>query len=160
MNYAVVVDGNPREIDPVLGFVAANGLAYPGNILSIWTQEELSAIGVYPIIDADIPPGKQVATSWLSYSGGQVSRNATFIDIPVVVPLSVTSAQGRLALFNAGKLDQVDTAISSAAKDIKIWYEYATIWERNNPILNSLANQLGLSSLDIDTLFISAATIR
>lgn len=75
------------------------------------------------------------------------------------VPSVVSAAQGRLALLNAGLLDQVKAAVEQADEATKIWFEYATEWRRDNAALNALGTQLGLSSGDIDDLFKVAAAL-
>jgi len=76
---------------------------------------------------------------------------------PVTV---VTPVQGRIALLNAGLLDQAKAAVDAAGGATAIWWEYATIWERDNTLLNGLSATLGLSSAQVDQLFKLAAAIK
>lgn len=80
-------------------------------------------------------------------------------EIEPSVPIAVSAAQGRLALLNAGLLDQVKAAVAQADEATNIWFEYATEWRRDHPILNALGAQLGLSSEQIDDLFRLAITL-
>jgi hypothetical protein len=65
--------------------------------------------------------------------------------------------QARLALLQAGLLDQVDAAITDPAARIE--WEYATTVERNSSLVQSLASGLGLTEPQLDDLFTLAATL-
>ena len=81
-----------------------------------------------------------------------------------VVPQSVTMRQARLALLRAGLLDDVDAAIAAIPDPAQrtaaqIEWEYATVIERNSPLVQSLAAGLGLTAPAIDALFEAASRI-
>jgi len=78
---------------------------------------------------------------------------------PSVVPPIVTRRQALLALLAAEKLDQVDLLIQNAPRAVQIAWEAAGTFERTNPLIESLAPQLGLTEADIDALFIAAASL-
>ena len=81
-------------------------------------------------------------------------------DIPARhVPDSVTPRQIRLALNSAGLRSTVDSAVSAGSQDIKDWWEYALEIERNHPLINGMAAQLGVSDSQLDDLFRLAATL-
>lgn len=79
----------------------------------------------------------------------------------VVVPAAVSRRQGRLALIDAGLLDQVEAYIGSLEdpRDRRIaQVEYdADTWERFNPFLCQLWSALGKSESELDALFVMAA---
>ncbi len=75
------------------------------------------------------------------------------------VPKSLTPVQARIALNNAGLRTQVDNAVSSADQNTKDYWEFATSIDRNNPILISMATSLGITSEQVDQLFIEGAKI-
>lgn len=76
------------------------------------------------------------------------------------VPIAITPLQGRLALKHANLLAAVEGAILAANGETQIWWEYATLWHRSHPLLNTLATSLGLSSEQVDELFIAAGAIE
>jgi len=76
------------------------------------------------------------------------------------VPTVISPLQGRLALKRANLLDAVEAALVQANGETKIWWEYATLWHRTHPLLNALATALGLSSEQVDELFIVAGAIE
>lgn len=79
------------------------------------------------------------------------------------IPQEVTMRQARLALHGAGLLANVDAAVASmegAQGDVaRIEWEYSNTVRRNQPLIMALAPGLGLTSDQIDTLFITAATL-
>lgn len=77
------------------------------------------------------------------------------------VPVLVTRRQGRLALLESGRLDQVESAISAISDSVsrkmaQIEYE-ADAWERANPFLVDLWAKIGGTEDELDELFLSAA---
>ena len=83
---------------------------------------------------------------------------------PPVVPASVTMRQARLALLGAGLLDAVDTAIASIPDETtrraaQIEWEFSNEVQRDNSFTSLLGAGLGLSSAQIDDLFLTAAQL-
>jgi hypothetical protein len=79
------------------------------------------------------------------------------------VPPEVTMRQARLALNAIGKLASVDSAIAAMADPAKtqaqIEWEYSSTVQRTKPLVLQLGAALGLSSADLDQLFITAAEL-
>lgn len=82
---------------------------------------------------------------------------------PEPVPQSVTMRQARLALLSAGLLDAIDAGIaampSPQREAAQIEWDYATDVQRDNPLVAGLAEAMGMTSEDIDGLFIAASQI-
>lgn len=78
---------------------------------------------------------------------------------PKPAPDTITPRQAKLALYGAGLLDAVEALISGADREIQIHYESATQWDRTDPVLNGLADQLGLSDEQLDDLFSQASQL-
>lgn len=81
------------------------------------------------------------------------------------VPQSITRAQGKLALINAGLWPTVQGYVRSIADPIqKALAEVAlndtSEWSRASPFLNTAAADLGLTERDLDQLFIAAHGIQ
>lgn len=89
-----------------------------------------------------------------TYAGGVFTSPPP---LPPPVPQEVTDLQARLALIAAGKLAAVEAAVAGADEATKAWYDRALMWRRDSPIIAALAPALGLSSSDLDALFIDAA---
>lgn len=79
---------------------------------------------------------------------------------PIPVPQSVTMRQARLALLQAGKLSAVDAAIAGMVgvegDAARIEWEFSSEVKRNQPLVLALAPVLGMTSEQIDQLFIVA----
>ena len=76
---------------------------------------------------------------------------------------TVSMRQARLALLQAGKLADVDTAIAALPSPSKeaaqIEWEYATEVKRTSSLVQSLTPALGLSDVEMDGMFKLAATL-
>jgi len=80
---------------------------------------------------------------------------------PPTVPQSVTMRQARLALLGAGMLATVNAAIAAMTGTqgdaARIEWEFSSEVKRNQPLVMALGPTLGLSSAQLDALFITAA---
>lgn len=88
------------------------------------------------------------------------------IDEPVtlpVVPASITMRQARLALLGAGVLATVDQAIAGMpgieGEAARIEWEYAQEVRRDSPLIAALGPAIGLTTEQIDALFIAGAAL-
>lgn len=79
---------------------------------------------------------------------------------PNTVPERVSMMQARRALFAAGLLDAVNTAVAAADVDTQVTWEYATEVRRASPFIAALGPSLGLSAAQIDDLFRAASAIE
>lgn len=80
----------------------------------------------------------------------------------VVIPLSVSMRQARLALLAAGLLDEVEGALDAIPDPTqrtaaRIDWDYAATVERDSPTVSMLADALSLSDEALDALFTDAA---
>ena len=73
--------------------------------------------------------------------------------------MACTPRQARLALVTAGVYESVQTAVTSVSDQARIEWEYATMIERNNPIIAEMQEALGMSDEDLDALFELAVTL-
>ena len=81
----------------------------------------------------------------------------------VVVPSKVTMRQARLALLQAGLLDDTEALIASLegpeGQAARIEWDYSSEVWRNKPFVITLGAQLGLDDEQLDALFIAASQI-
>ena len=75
------------------------------------------------------------------------------------IPQVVTIRQAKLALLQAGLLDDVEAAMTQADRATQIEWEYATEFRRDWPALIAMQPLLGLTDTQIDDLFKLAATL-
>lgn len=74
------------------------------------------------------------------------------------VPDSVTPLQIRMAINAAGLRDLVESYVATLTQSEKDAWEYATIIERDNPILVNGAIAIGKTEQELDDLFVLAST--
>lgn len=83
--------------------------------------------------------------------------------LPVLVPSEVTMRQARLALLGVGKLASVDVFINSLPDPpktaAKIEWEFSNSIQRHNGFVAQIAPQLGMTSAELDNLFITASKL-
>lgn len=75
---------------------------------------------------------------------------------PPTIPYSVAPRQVRLLLLQRSMLADVEAMIAQQDEATRITWEYALEFRRDDPLLNQLAENLGLAQEDIDQFFIDA----
>lgn len=99
-------------------------------------------------------------TEWRAYEQGDTLPTQPAVPY---VPAEVTMRQARLALLQAGKLAAVDAAINGMSEPAKtasrIEWEYSGTVKRNQPLVLALAPALGLTSAQLDALFVAAESL-
>lgn len=77
----------------------------------------------------------------------------------VEVPNTITPRQIRFQLTVIGLRQQVEDWVAAQTIDIKDWWEFSTVFERNNQKLIDAAAIFGLTSEQIDQMFIEASQL-
>lgn len=84
-------------------------------------------------------------------------------DPQAIAPSVVSMRQARLALLEAGLLDDVAAALGALPSPQKeaaqINWEFAATVDRSSPLVATLAQALGLGAADLDQLFTTAAAL-
>lgn len=115
-------------------------------------------VNVIDASDGFTLPGKTLVPSATAGIGDTYASGTFTRPAPVVhIPQEVTDLQARLALIAAGKLAAVEATVAASDDATKAWYDRALTWRRDSPIIAALAPALGLTSADLDALFIDAA---
>lgn len=103
--------------------------------------------------------GLAVGPGW-AWDGREFTPPAPEEPEPPAVPQKVTARQARLALLGLGYLDYVEQAIRSMTGPegaaARIEWEYTSTIERGSPLIGALAPALGLTSEQVDMIFIVA----
>ena len=80
------------------------------------------------------------------------------------VPQTVGRAQARIALMQAGLLDQIEAALQALPEPPRLLameaWNSATSFNRNGTLINMLKSNVGLTDEQLDALFIAAAAIK
>jgi len=79
----------------------------------------------------------------------------------VRVPAEVTALQGMLAINASGLASAYESWASDQSRTFaeKAFINKALVWKRIDPVLLAGAQSLGLSSAQVDQLFITASTL-
>jgi len=82
--------------------------------------------------------------------------------IASTIPNTVTPFQAKAALLNAGLLTNIIAIINdpSTPAITKLAWDNVTEFTRDSPLLNGLAQTLGLTSTQVDALFLAASKIE
>lgn len=116
---------------------------------------------------ADSPQGDNWIESDVA-GPGWLYQDGIFSAPPVViqntVPAKVTRRQARQALLLAGKLSMVEPAINAIPDAtqralIMIEWQDSLEFERKRPSLIMLATAIGMTSADLDALFVQASKL-
>lgn len=75
------------------------------------------------------------------------------------VPPSVSMRQASRALLEAGLLDDVEALVATLPRKYQIDWERASIVQRDNPLVEIVRQQQGMTAAQIDDLFTLAATL-
>ena len=79
--------------------------------------------------------------------------------IPVPVPQIISRFQAKAVLLQMELLDDVETLMASASPIVKLAWENAIEFNRQSPSLLAMSSALGLSSEQLDALFIEASKV-
>ena len=119
---------------------------------------------VVTVVEALQAPG----SDWLPADGGVGPGmvrlgNAWGMPQPLV-PAVVTARQARLALRAAGLLDSVEAAIdaipdATARAVARITWDHSQEVQRTNPLVVQLGAALGLTTAQVDALFVQAGSL-
>lgn len=85
---------------------------------------------------------------------------AAFVAPAPGTPFEVSSMQAKVALSRAGLLSSVQTWVATQSVEDQLVWSTAGSFRRNSALLNSAAAALGLTSAQVDALFITAAGIN
>lgn len=92
---------------------------------------------------------------------GEYGPIAAYIAPPPVVPVVVSAAQGGIALINAGLMNAVQAVVDAAdtPAGVKWAWSHAQAWDRSSQTLAYLAEKAGITSQQMDDIFVAAAKI-
>jgi len=163
-------DGAQVSATPTKAFGVGEGAAFPlADILTQVQSDALAALDAAQAQVATLTADKTAADQALAAAQEQVAALTAQLaqyQTPVDengVPTRVTMRQARLALLGAGLLSSVSEAINNMAEPAKsaaqIEWEYSGEVHRNRPFVQQLGAALGLSSQQLDALFVQAATL-
>lgn len=83
-----------------------------------------------------------------------------YVPPPAPVPQTVSRMQALVALRRAGLLSAVQTWVDSQDAETQLIWTNAPDFSRNSTLLGNAATALGLTSDQVDALFVTAASIN
>lgn len=121
--------------------------------------------GVYLFEEGAAPEGMRQCPDWVGPGCGDDGEEFhPMPETPAPPPDEVTMRQARLALLGAGLLDDVEAAIAAmpdgpGRRAAEITWEFSQTVRRDNAVLIALSASLGLTSGELDALFVQASLI-
>lgn len=112
---------------------------------------------------------KNDATGWRAVNGiGDCAEDETWqeaepsIAPAPIIPQVVSRFQGRAALLQAGKLQQIQNYIDLPTTDafVKLAWNEVTEFRRQSPMIAVVTSVLGMTNADLDALFLAASQIE
>lgn len=133
------------------------------------TEQQLLEIGIAVVVDTifDIPLGSKYAGSSVQLLDDVYTRVYTYTALTaeeiaeaynISIPKSVSPRQARLALLQATLLDEVEALLIND-RTMQIWWEYSLEIDRNSEHIIAMGTALGLTDLQLDDLFVLAASL-
>lgn len=116
------------------------------------------------LVDGELP--ENIELGKMQRIGGNLIKAETMLSAHAeavaarTFPIEIPMAPAREALFNAGLLDDIDTYIQTMSESDKIWWAYADKIHRAFPLVETVRVAMGLTSEQIDNLFLAAEQIR
>lgn len=156
-------DGTFREWD---GREKIGGIAYQPNIGDLWSDEELAGIGLYNPVEPPVPDGKVVVGKTVQRVNGVV----TFVYALESVPLAdLNRIQFEFIIEKLGVGAAVEAAIAAMPETTddeqnakimaRVLYRSGQRFERSHPLFASLADDINMTSQQIDAAWRVALTI-
>jgi hypothetical protein len=111
-------------------------------------------------------PDNTIYGQWatIQYDGQEwLDEGHPDLSTPPPIPRIVTMRQARLALSRSGLLTTVNGALATMAgtegEEARIEWEFSGTVERDKALVQSLATALGITDMQLDELFMLAASL-
>lgn len=146
-----------------------NIIRYENPNMSIPDGADLSDLGYFPIFPAMEVPSITATQQLISgppiFLADKWRETYLVEELPTYVPQQITRAQGKAALIVQGLWGSVLSYVGNIPDPVERALAEVALhdtlnWERNSPFLTTAAKGLGMSSEDLDNLFIAASQIR
>lgn len=170
MPHALIHGQTVRELAPGRPFVDANGVQHPAEALTLWSDDEREAIGVFAFEEAEAPEGKVIVSRGVAIEDGLPVRTLTLADAPApTAPAEVamhkvhkaallTPWDGHANLKAAieAAFDQLDAPSNALAR---IEWDKAPNLVRDGATTAAVMAVLGMTEAQRDQLLIFAASL-
>lgn len=133
-------------------------LPHPTVVEASFSPEDLDRYDLAKVIEVAPPQGKFVASYTLGDLSGTPIKMDVYEDIPIVFP-ELTSRQLWRALAILEEDDAVEAAIEALPRADRREAQNATKFERDHPLIISLAPLMDLTDSQLDDVWLWAATL-
>ena len=142
-----------------------DGIQYPAQWLNHSTPDEKIAAGLVEVMTVGTREddryyyvseelvGAELRITNTRKSDEQI-RQMELAAMPALTPRQI-----RQALTRAGLRQQVEAAVAAGDQDMKDWWEFATAFERTNPLVVEMGTALGQSEQQLDALWALGASL-
>lgn len=146
---------------PVTDAPASNGPKFPDvdGLEFVWARESRYPTSVPEFFGTCPDASFTMAAGVLDVLAQADFEQMRLDEMRARIPQVVTIRQAKLALLQAGLLDDVEAAMTQADRATQIEWEYATEFRRDWPALLAMQPVLGLTDEQIDDLFKLAVTL-
>jgi hypothetical protein len=147
---------SPRQI-------SVGEINYPSNIFDLWSEAELAALGIVPLVYEPEPPEGNYAVASESApvydaANARAVITRTYEAVPEPVPPSVLKLPFVRALRQKGFEAAFWAALEEDAT-AKLDFSLANEIDRSDPKIPQFAAAIGASDADVDEVFRLAATL-
>jgi hypothetical protein len=112
------------------------------------------------LADSAIIPKDVANTDYKNYLDWVAAGNTPEpADVPATILASLSPAQVRLVLLQNNLLDTVESAVAASDRATQIEWQTRTEFKRDNALLNTMAASLGLTSQQVDEMFLVGITL-
>lgn len=158
---ALSVINSREDLDAIIG-TAEHDVFMSALRGSLWRLEKDDEAGQWVAVEENSVI-ERFGFSRADFPGAVAPQPPEYAPPASNVPNAVTMRQARLALLQAGLLDDIETAINSLPSPQKeaarIEWEYSQEVQRHNGFVSVLAPGLGLTELDLDQMFVTASKL-
>lgn len=172
MPHALIHGETVRELAPGRPFTDANGLQHPAEALTLWTDDEREAIGVFAFEEAEAPEGKVIVSRGVAIEDGLPVRTLTLADAPApTAPAEVAMHKvhkaALLTPWGENGETNLKAAIEAAFEQLpspsnvlaRIEWDKAPNLVRDGATTAAVMTVLGMTEAQRDELLIFAASL-
>lgn len=172
MPHALIHDETVRELSPGAPFTDANGVQHPAEALTLWSDDELAAVGVYAFDELSQPEGQVIVSRGVAIEDGRPVRTMETADAPApTAPAEVAMHKVHKAALLTPWGEESETNLKAAIEtafealpspsDVlaRIEWDKAPNLVRDGATTAAVVQILGMTEAQRDELLIFAATL-